>query len=210
MLRYHFEGLFSKTLLEGWGGGEGGDGADVVGTMAEKVPLRSAYAAALAGTSVASRKRKKGVAAAGAEVGVAAAGPETGAAAGPGAGAGAAGVDVAAGPTGEPLHTTVTPGFTDCIDYVFVNARVGVVGAVRPGRCFSPRHRISLNWPISVYRFPRRALTLCPKLCMGIQSGARFPAPSADALPATMYGYFTQAMYRNRPICSPRHVISLN
>ena len=56
------------------------------------------------------------------------------------------------------------------------------------------------NKPISVYRFLRRALTLCPQLCMGIQSGARFPARSADALSATLYGPFTQEIYRNRPI----------
>jgi len=56
------------------------------------------------------------------------------------------------------------------------------------------------NRPISVYLFPRRALTLCPQLCMGIQPGARFPARSADALPATLYGQFTQAIYRNQPI----------
>jgi hypothetical protein len=35
---------------------------------------------------------------------------------------------------------------------------------------------------------------------MGIQPDARFPARSADALPATLYGHFTQAIYRNRPI----------
>jgi hypothetical protein len=56
------------------------------------------------------------------------------------------------------------------------------------------------NRPISVYSFPRRALTLCPQLCMGIQPGARFSARSADAFPATLYGHFTQAIYRNRPI----------
>jgi hypothetical protein len=54
---------------------------------------------------------------------------------------------------------------------------------------------VGLNRPISVYRFPRRALTLCPQLCMGIQSGTRFPARSANALFATLYGYFTQAIY---------------
>ena len=58
----------------------------------------------------------------------------------------------------------------------------------------------TVNRPISVYRFARRALTLCPQLCMGIQAGARFPAWSADALPASLYGHFTQAIYRNRPI----------
>jgi hypothetical protein len=51
-----------------------------------------------------------------------------------------------------------------------------------------------------VYRFPRRALTLCPQLCMGNQSSARFSARGADALPATLYGGFAQAIYRNRPI----------
>jgi len=47
------------------------------------------------------------------------------------------------------------------------------------------------NRPISVYGFPRRALTLCPQLCtsMGIQDDARFPARSADALPATLFGH---------------------
>ena len=71
------------------------------------------------------------------------------------------------------------------------------------------------NRPISVHRFPRRALTLCPQLCMGIQPGARFPARSADALPATLYGDLymcpsygdvTHAIYQNRPIA--RHVIN--
>ena len=71
--------------------------------------------------------------------------------------------------------------------------------AVGPGRYCWPRFHF-LHRPISVYRFPRRALTLCPQLCMGIQPGARFPARSADALPATLYGHFTQAIYRNRPI----------
>jgi len=56
------------------------------------------------------------------------------------------------------------------------------------------------NRPISVYRSPRRALTLCPQLGMVIQPGARFPARSADALPAILYGHFTRAIYRNRPI----------
>jgi len=57
-----------------------------------------------------------------------------------------------------------------------------------------------LNRPISVYCFPRRALTLCPQLCMGIQPDACSPALSADALPAILYGHFTPAIYRNRPI----------
>jgi hypothetical protein len=44
------------------------------------------------------------------------------------------------------------------------------------------------------------ALTLCPQLCMGVQPGARFHVQSADALPATLYGHFTRAIYRNQPI----------
>jgi len=32
----------------------------------------------------------------------------------------------------------------------------------------SPRDPPLYNRPISVYRFPHRALTLCPQLCMGI------------------------------------------
>ena len=59
------------------------------------------------------------------------------------------------------------------------------------------------NRLISVYRFPRRALTLCPPLRMGNQLGALFPARSADALPANLYGHFTQAIYRNRLIWNP-------
>jgi len=55
------------------------------------------------------------------------------------------------------------------------------------------------NRPISVCRSPRRALTLCPLLCMGIQPGACLPARSADALPASLYGQYTSAIYRNRP-----------
>jgi hypothetical protein len=74
-------------------------------------------------------------------------------------------------------------------------ARVRDAIAVRTGR-----YR-----PISVYHFPRGALTLCPQLCMGIQPGARFPARSADAMSATLYGHFTQAIYRNRPVA--RYVI---
>jgi hypothetical protein len=57
-----------------------------------------------------------------------------------------------------------------------------------------------MNRPISVYHFPRGALTLSLSPCMGIQPGARFPAWSADVLPATLYGHFTQEIYRHRPI----------
>ena len=63
--------------------------------------------------------------------------------------------------------------------------------------------------PTSVYRFPRQALTLRPHLCMGIQHDARFPARSADALPAALYARFTQAIYRNRPITSKRLNVTL-
>ena len=56
------------------------------------------------------------------------------------------------------------------------------------------------NRPMSVDRFPRQAQTLSPQLCMGILPGACFLAPSPDAVPATLYGHFTQAIYRNRPI----------
>jgi hypothetical protein len=68
-----------------------------------------------------------------------------------------------------------------------------------------------VNRPISVYHSPRRTLTLCPQLCTGIQPGARFPARSADALPATVYGHFTEATYRNRPIAVDRgRILGLN
>ena len=84
-----------------------------------------------------------------------------------------------------PLHLGAT-NRVDAID-----------GALRrpvgPHICCSPPHPrhfepsfLEPNGPISVYHFPRRALTLCPQLCMGIQAGARFPARSADALSATL------------------------
>jgi hypothetical protein len=66
---------------------------------------------------------------------------------------------------------------------------------------FPPRHRMPINsrnegtMGSFRYHFPRRALTLCPQLCAGIQHGARFPARIADALPATLYEHFTQATY---------------
>jgi len=65
------------------------------------------------------------------------------------------------------------------------------------GTAPAPRDR-----QISVYCFPRRALTLSPQLCMGTgtQPGARFPARSADALTEAVYGHFAPATYRNRPI----------
>jgi len=66
-------------------------------------------------------------------------------------------------------------------------------------RRFNVSRVLVLNRPISVYRFPRRAPTLCPQLCMGTP-GARFPALSTDALSAALYGHFTQAIYGHRPI----------
>jgi hypothetical protein len=39
---------------------------------------------------------------------------------------------------------------------------------------------------------------------MGFQPGARFPARSADAVHATLYGRFTQAINRSRPIQETR------
>jgi hypothetical protein len=58
-------------------------------------------------------------------------------------------------------------------------------------------------------RVPCQALLLCPRLCMGIQRDAWFPAQSADALPATLYGHFTQAIYRNRLVADPRCLSSV-
>ena len=81
-----------------------------------------------------------------------------------------------------------TNTFNICTTYVATNAP-------ESRKCVCARNR-----PISVYRLPLRALTLCPQLCMGIQPGARFPARSANALPATLYGHFSQAMHRNRPM----------
>jgi len=46
----------------------------------------------------------------------------------------------------------------------------------QPAAAVAGRGLHSSNRPISVFRFPRQALTLCPQLCMGIQSGACFPA----------------------------------
>jgi len=72
-----------------------------------------------------------------------------------------------------------------------------------------PRPYMHVKRPNSVYSFPRRALTLCQQLCMGILPGARFPARSADALPSSLYGQFTQAIYRNRPIPLALHQLAI-
>jgi hypothetical protein len=73
-------------------------------------------------------------------------------------------------------------------------------GAGQAGGAESAKLEMMIYRPISVYSFPRRALTLCPQLCMGMQPGARCPAQSADALSATLHGHFTETIYRNRPI----------
>jgi len=104
-----------------------------------------------------------------------------------------------------PSTACVPPGFRVVQSSTFkrgwiCGALSGLHGIYSGNLRVSQKFWDSANRPISVHRFPRRALTLCPQHCMGIQSGARFPARSADALPATLYGHFTQAIYRNRPI----------
>jgi hypothetical protein len=59
------------------------------------------------------------------------------------------------------------------------------------------------NRPISVYRFQRRALTLCPQFCMGIQPGACFPHRPLTLCPQLRMGILIQAIYRNWPIAPP-------
>jgi hypothetical protein len=50
-------------------------------------------------------------------------------------------------------------------------ATAGTRGSLRQGD----------NRPISINLFPRRALTLCPQLCMGTPPGTRFPALGVHA-----------------------------
>ena len=79
------------------GDGDGYGDGERLDAISGTVPLRSAYASALASGCVAPP---------------------------------AEGRDAAvAGPSGEPAHTNVTPGFTDCIDYVFVSEGVEVMAA---------------------------------------------------------------------------------
>ena len=61
---------------------------------------------------------------------------------------------------------------------------------------YTASYDMASNRPISVYHFPRGALTLCPQHCMSIEPGVRFPAQSAEPLSATLYGHFTEAIYR--------------
>ena len=86
----------------------------------------------------------------------------------------------------QVLHlSTVNPHVTSVLD----SAKVGGWGLGAGGWGLGAT-QLHTTRPISVDRFPRRALTLCPQLCTGIQPGARFPACSAYALPATLYGHF--------------------
>ena len=68
----------------------------------------------------------------------------------------------------------------DCVIHL-VTAAVGAPGAYTVENNAARMEtaeagaRPSTNEPISVYRFPRRALTLCPQLCMGIQPGYLAP-----------------------------------
>ena len=114
-----------------------------------------------------------------------------------------------------PRAQPITSHFCRALLHVF-RRRCG--GSLRAWTCGQPAPVCSSCWvgpdkhrPISVYHFPCRALTLCARLCMGIEAGARFPgarfpgarfpgarfpgarfpARSADALPATLYGHFT-------------------
>jgi hypothetical protein len=66
----------------------------------------------------------------------------------------------------------------------------------------APRRGFEMRWlnrPISAYAFPRRALTLCPQLRMGIHPDGRLPArrADADALPATQYRHFTPVISKS-------------
>jgi CCR4-NOT transcription complex subunit 6 len=76
--------------------------------------LRSAYADAMASGSVSSAGLRPGETAVGFRQG---------------GSPGGEGSDPSRGSPLEPAHTTVTPGFTDCIDYVFVSEDVEVLGA---------------------------------------------------------------------------------
>jgi len=77
--------------------------------------LRSAYADAMASGSVSSAGLKPGETAVGFREG--------------GSPGGEGSDPRGSGSPLEPAHTTVTPGFTDCIDYVFVSEDVEVLGA---------------------------------------------------------------------------------
>ena len=47
---------------------------------------------------------------------------------------------------------------------------------------------------------------VCPHLRMGIQPDAHFSARCADALPATLYGHLTLAIYRNWRMMTQKHI----
>jgi hypothetical protein len=55
-------------------------------------------------------------------------------------------------------------------------------------RIFSVGRVLDLNKPISVYRFPRQALTLCPQLCMGFNLAPAFPRGALTLCPQLLIG----------------------
>ena len=102
----------------------------------------------------------------------------------------AAGADVNIARTSDfvtPLFIAAYEGNVRVVQRLI--AAPGKAAQIKP--CCSPSAFSASNRPIPVYRSPRRALTLCPQLCMVIQPGARFPARSADAVPESLYGRFT-------------------
>ena len=92
---------------------EGYEGAEARDRSLRYRSLRSAYADAMASGSVSSAGLRPGETAVGFREG---------------SQNGGEGSDPRGFPL-EPAHTTVTPGFTDCIDYVFVSGDVEVLGA---------------------------------------------------------------------------------
>ena len=93
---------------------EGYEGAEARDRSLRYRSLRSAYADAMASGSVSSAGLRPGETAVGFREG---------------GSPGGEGSDPSRGFPLEPAHTTVTPGFTDCIDYVFVSEDVEVLGA---------------------------------------------------------------------------------
>jgi CCR4-NOT transcription complex subunit 6 len=93
---------------------EGYEGAEARDRSLRYRSLRSAYADAMASGSVSSAGLRPGETAVGFREG---------------GSPGGEGSDPSRGSPLEPAHTTVTPGFTDCIDYVFVSEDVEVLGA---------------------------------------------------------------------------------
>ena len=94
---------------------EGYEGAEARDRSLRYRSLRSAYADAMASGSVSSAGLRPGETAVGFREG--------------GSPGGEGSDPRGSGSPLEPAHTTVTPGFTDCIDYVFVSEDVEVLGA---------------------------------------------------------------------------------